>query len=163
DLLHSTSGNYQYLSDAAGLITKYDYFSSTTATGTTAGGVAGYQQDVTIQRGETGTAITLEAWQYFARSANGTTIAPIATDPVYRTTDGTGGETPSYAYTWFGTTAAVQSVTVTLPTVTTGENGPGTADTAATYLDVYGRPVWGKDGDGYLSYTAYDQATGAVV
>ena len=31
DLLNSVSGNYQYLSDSSGLLTTYDYYSSTTA------------------------------------------------------------------------------------------------------------------------------------
>ncbi|MGH3579502.1 MAG: hypothetical protein ACRDU0_18360, partial [Mycobacterium sp.] len=163
DLLNSVSGNYQYLSDSSGLITTYDYYSSTSATETTAGGVAGYQQDVKIQQGELGTSLLQETWQYFAHSASGTTIAPVATDTVYRNTDGTGGQTTSYAYTWFSGTAQVQSVTVTLPTVTTAENGPNTADTRTTYFDSYGEPIWTKDGNGFLTYTAYDPATGAVV
>ena len=32
-----------------------------------------------------------------------------------------------------------------------------------TFFDTYGRPVWQKDADGFLSYTGYDPATGAVV
>src|SRR5205823_2686913 len=38
-----------------------------------------------------------------------------------------------------------------------------TADQEAVYNDTYGRPIWRKDADGYLTYTAYDQPTGAVV
>src|SRR5262245_17288369 len=30
-------------------------------------------------------------------------------------------------------------------------------------MDSYGRPVWSRDGDGFLSYTEYDPFTGAVV
>jgi RHS repeat-associated protein len=56
----------------------------------------------------------------------------------------------------------IASQTVTLPTVTSDENGPGTADTSTTYFDIFGRPIWTKDGDGFLNYTAYDPATGAV-
>src|SRR5262249_2946796 len=55
-----------------------------------------------------------------------------------------------------------QSVTVTMPTISTSQNGPGTADVVTTVNDSYGRPIWQKDADGFLSYTAYDQATGAV-
>jgi RHS repeat-associated protein len=54
-------------------------------------------------------------------------------------------------------------VTVTLPTVTTGENGSGVAATTTEVFDQYGRVIWSKDADGYLTYTQYDQATGAVV
>ena len=48
DLLHSQSGNYQYLNDSTGLLTIYDYASSTTATTSTAGDVANYLKDTKI-------------------------------------------------------------------------------------------------------------------
>src|SRR5262249_2325481 len=148
DLLNNVSGHYQYLSDNSGLITTNDFYGSTTATETSAGGVAGYQQDVKIQHGEPGTAIPQETWQHSGHSASGTTVAPVATDTVYRNTDGTGGETTSNAYTWAGSTAGMQSITVTLPTVSAAENGPGTADTSTTYFDTYGNAVWTKGGNG---------------
>jgi site-specific DNA recombinase len=44
DLLVSTNGNYQYLSDTDGLIQIISYYTTTTATETTPGGVAGYEQ-----------------------------------------------------------------------------------------------------------------------
>jgi RHS repeat-associated protein len=163
DLLNKVNGNYQYLNDNTGLLTLYDYYSSTTATSSTAGGVAGYQQDTKIQQGELGTAILQNSVQYVTHTAGGVTIAPVATGTVYRNTDGSGGEMTSTSYTWSGSSNGVQSRAVTLPTVTTSENGPGTPDTTTTFYDGYGRPIWTQDGDGFLTYTAYDQATGAVV
>src|SRR5262249_26031953 len=58
----------------------------------------------------------------------------------------------------------MQSMTVTKPLISTSQNGPGgTAnDTESTYFDTYGRPIWHKEGDGFLNYTEYDQNTGAV-
>ena len=47
--------------------------------------------------------------------------------------------------------------------VTAAENGPGTADVSTTYFDIYGRPIWTMDPDGFIDYTAYDQATGAAI
>ena len=47
---------------------------------------------------------------------------------LYRNTDGTGGQTTSYAYTWFSGTIQPESVTTTLPTVTTAQNGPNSAN-----------------------------------
>ncbi|MCI0463316.1 MAG: hypothetical protein L0Z62_40735, partial [Gemmataceae bacterium] len=155
-------GNYEYLADSSGLITKFDYYTSTTATGTTAGSVAGYLQQTKVQRGESGTAIVVSAQDYYARSANGTTIVPVASSTVYANTDGTGGRTTNFSYTWFGSTAQVESVTVTHPTVTTAQNGPNSADTEIIYFDTAGRPIWHKDGDGALHYTAFDPVTGAV-
>jgi len=58
-------------------------------------------------------------------------------------------------------TAQPVQITTTLPTVY--DNGPGTPDVSYVVYDEFGRPTWTKDADGYINYTAYDQATGAVV
>jgi hypothetical protein len=165
DLLNNVNGNYQYLSDNAGLVTVLDYYTTTTAGETTAGGVVGYQQDVKLQQGELGTPVPQETWQYYMHTAGGSSVAPVATDTVYRNTDGTGGETTTDTYTWFPGTLQDQSQTVSRPPISATQNGPGATnpDTETTYFDAYGREVWHKDGDGFLRYTAYDPASGAVV
>ena len=58
---------------------------------------------------------------------------PLATDTVYRNTDGTGAETTSYSYTWYSGTSQMQSETVSKAVISGGQNGPGTADTETTY------------------------------
>jgi RHS repeat-associated protein len=173
DLLNYNSQThlYQYLNNTAGVILINDFSNSTTADEMTVGDVEGYQQDTKIQRGQQGTAIPQTGTQYFRHSAtvggNSVTISPVATSSVYRNTDGTGEEKTQYAYTWFtnGTqaTAQVQSLTVTAPVISAGQNGPGTADVDTTFFDTLGRPIWHKDADGYIDYTAYDPATSAVV
>jgi RHS repeat-associated protein len=163
DLLVNQNGNYLYLADDAGLIYRTDFYSTTTATATTAGGVAGYFQASKLQHGEQGTPVLQETKQYYARTAAGRTIYPVATDTVYRNSDGTGAQTTSYGYTWHTDTVRAESVTESLPIVTAAQNGPGTADTTIVYYDLYGQPVWLKDADGYISYTAYDNLTGAVI
>jgi RHS repeat-associated protein len=162
DLLHNQGGTYQYLSNSSGLIQLTDYYASTTAGETTAGGVTGYQQDTKLEQGQQGTAITQETWQYFQHTAGGASVDPLATDTVYRNTDGTGAETTCYAYTWFSGTTQMQSEAVSAPVISVAENGPGTADVTTTFFDTYGRPIWNQDPDGFLTYTAYDPATGAV-
>jgi RHS repeat-associated protein len=163
DLLNSQSGSYQYMSNSAGLVTVTDYYASTTAGETTAGGVAGYVQDHKIQQGQTGTPILLDSVQYFGHAADGITVGAIAGVTVYRNTDGTGAETTSFSYTWFSGTAGVQSETTTLATISSSQNGPGSADVSVSYFSALGQLIWHKDADGFLSYVAYDQATGAVV
>jgi RHS repeat-associated protein len=96
-------------------------------------------------------------------TGSGAIVVPIATQTVYRDAGGNGGETTTYAYTWFSGTTQMQSETVTHPVVSTSQNGPGTADTETTVYDSYGRPVWQKDADGFITYTAYGNVTGAVV
>jgi RHS repeat-associated protein len=129
----------------------------------TAGGVLGYVQDTKVQQGQQGTAILQSQIQYFQHTAGAAVVNPVATSTVYRNTDGTGAETTSYSYTWFSGTAQMQSMTTTLPVISAAENGPATADVSTTFFDQYQRPIWNKDADAFLNYTAYDQATGAVI
>jgi RHS repeat-associated protein len=163
DLLNNVNGSYQYLSNTAGLITTFDHYGTTTAGETTAGGVAGYWQDTKLQQGQQGTAILQASAQYFLHVGGSALVAPRATSTVYRNTDGTGAETTSSSYVWYSGTAQAQSITVSLPVIAASQNGPGTADVSTTVFDAYGRPPWGKDADGFLTYAAYDQASGAVV
>jgi YD repeat-containing protein len=125
-------------------------------TTTSQGGDGGRVQQVTDPRGLVGKADYDLLGRTVRQVAAFTDFVPSGADtqPVGRRT--------SYSYTWSGSTGGVQSQTVTLPTVSADENGPGTADTSTTYFDGYGNPVWGKDGDGFLSYAAYDPVTGAV-
>ena len=162
DLLDFQNGTSPYLAHSSGLIYLYDYGTTTTATATTPGDVAGYSKDDKVQDGQAGTPILLDSTQYFAHTGGTATIYPVATQTVYRNTDGTGAETTSYSYTWYAGSNLEQSATVRQPVVSAVENGPGTADVSTTYFDTYGRPIWTRDGDGYLNYTAYDNATGAV-
>src|SRR5262249_9364747 len=110
-----------------------------------------------------GSPLQTESWQYFAVSAGGVTVDPVASDTRYRNTDGSGAETTSYAYTFFTGTVRVQSQTTTAPVIGSAQNAPGAVDVSTVYFDPYGNPIWSKDGDGFLFYTAYDPATGAVV
>jgi RHS repeat-associated protein len=163
DLLNNQNGNYQYLSDTSGLIHLTDYYTSTTATATAAGGVAGYVKDDKLQHGELGTPIVLDSQQYFAH-ANGSVVTyPQASQTVYRNTDGTGAETATFAYTWYPNSSQAQSMTTSKPVVSAAENGPGTSDVSTVFYDPYGRIIWSMDADGYVNYTGYDTGTGAIV
>jgi len=162
ELLDNSMGGYEHMRNSEGLIEVRSYYSSTTATDTTAGGVDGYHHKTELKRGENGTAVLQDTVDYFLREEGDASVAFPANVTVYRNTNGTGGQTTSYSYTWFTDTVAVQSKTVTLPVISSGQNGPGTADTSTTFFDVHARPIWHKDGDGFLHYTEYDTATSAV-
>ena len=163
DLLVYQNGSYEYLSNNSGLIELTDYYTQTTATATTAGGAAGYFEDSKVQEGQLGTPVLQETEQYYAVSGSGTTVYPEATVTVYRNSDGTGAETTAYSYTWFSGTVQEQSLITTLPVISTAENGSGTAETTATWYNIYGQATWTMDADGTIDYAAYDPATGAVV
>ncbi|MCE9554457.1 MAG: autotransporter-associated beta strand repeat-containing protein [Planctomycetes bacterium] len=162
DLLHDVSGNYQYLADDAGLITVTSYYATTTATSSTAGGAQGYFEESSLRHGELGDDVPQNAVDYFERTVGDTTIFVLAKSTVYRNDDGTGGQTTSYDYTWFADTTQLESTTVTLPVISAAQNGPNVADESTTVNDTYGRVIWTKDADGFLTYFEYDQATGAV-
>src|SRR5260370_41033531 len=65
DLLNYTNGSYQYLSNNSGLIAITDYYATTTATSSTAGGVAGYFEDTKIEEGQAGTPVLQHPVQYY--------------------------------------------------------------------------------------------------
>jgi YD repeat-containing protein len=163
DLMNNQGGTYQYLNRTSGLLTRFDYYTTTTATETTAGGVAKYLQDVQIQQGQMGTLLPQETWQYYAHAFQNQTIAPVATDTVYRNSDGTGAETTSFAYTWQAGTAHVLSEMDTAPVISAAQNGPGLADESTTYFDSLGNAQWVKDADGFIHYQAVDPLTGAAL
>jgi len=172
DLLdQSQVGDYGYLSSSTGLIQVTDYYSSTTGTETMAGGAAGYYQDTKLEQGKSGTQILQTTAQYYAHTGGSATVYPVASNTRYRNTDGTGGETTSTTYTWFTGTTQVQSLVTTLPVISSAQNGPGVADVDTSFYDSRGRIIWTRNSinptagtsDGYISYTAYDPATGAVV
>lgn len=177
DLLHWDGDDYQYLSDSAGQISLTEYYTSTTATESSAGGVEGYEQYRKVKNGETGSAILLSAIDYIAHDdddadtddtlPNGAgddiTIYLVDTETQYRNTNGTGDQTTAYDYTWYANSLQAASKTVTNPTVTTGQNGSNSATASIRYYDAYGRVQWQKDEGGFLTYNAYDDVTGGLL
>ena len=177
-----------YLQPTTGLIELTLYYTATTATETMAGGVTGYVYQRFVQQGTQAAPVILESKAYFAHIAGSIVVYPVATDTVYGLDHGMAMDysdrnprTTSYSYGWFmigsNPTAQMQWVKVNPPLVTApamsdpGQNGPGFADADQTYDDTYGRPIWHRNSinlmgntplDGYIDYTAYDPATGAV-
>jgi hypothetical protein len=162
---NSASNTYANILPNTGLISTTTYGTTTTATSSIPGSVAGYVESQAVQQGYAGTPIITASQQYIARTDadSGVTIYPVASETVYRNNDGSGAETTTYTYGWSGDTDAETEVTVTEPIVSATENGSGTAATTETYYDSYGRPVWTVDANGYITYTKYDTATGAIV
>jgi RHS repeat-associated protein len=93
-------------------------------------------------------------------------IAVVAQEIVYRTETALGVSGPmvtNTSYTWLGTTAAMASRTTASPAALTTQNGSGIAEAATEVFDAYGRVIWTRDQNNYLTYRSYDPATGAVV
>lgn len=163
DLLEYSGNTATYLRDSEGLIQTFTYATSTTATTSTAGDVALFLKQTAIRRGDTGSDVLQSSQNYIVRTVSSQDYFFPASYTQYRNDNGTGGQTTSMAYTWLGSTAQPASITTTLPTVTTAQNGPNTATSSIVVFDSIGRPTWHKDAAGFISYTEYDDATGAVV
>jgi hypothetical protein len=147
-----------------GLIQGMTYATTTTATSTTAGDVAGYLKSEWIQHGSAGPQNIQTLTHYIVHTDDqGNATYPVADTTVYRDEAGTEPETTSFVYTWMGTTNQMASKTTIDPVVTAAQNGSGVASSETETYDTYGRVQWSKDANGYLTYTAYDDGTGAVI
>ena len=152
-----------------GLITGTTYYSDTTATSTTGGDAAGFVETDFVQQGSSGSPINQHSYTYFAHAnAAGYTIYPVASHTQYESA-ASGGSNPQstgYGYTWQSdsgsVTNQVEDETITNPTVSTEDNGSGSATSEQEVFNTFGQVVWTKDGNGYISYAAYDNATGSV-
>ncbi|MEM1026511.1 MAG: LamG-like jellyroll fold domain-containing protein [Planctomycetota bacterium] len=162
DLLNESGGSFQYLADADGIVYVTEYYDATTATESVAGAVDGYVNTRKIKHGELGTEVKLSEQDYYERTAGVASIAPQASSTVYRNDDGTGAQTTLQSYTWFSGTVQPETVTTTLPAVTTAQNGSGVANSVTAVFDADGRLIWQQDADGFLHYTEYDHETGAI-
>jgi RHS repeat-associated protein len=163
------------LNASTGLIKLTTYATSTTATATTAGDVQGYIKNKSVKKGSSGTAVLVESFTYKSHTATeqvAATTYPLASRTVYRNTDGSGGQTTTYGFTWQippgDTTESNQvgSITTTYPTVTPAQNGPpsgtGAATTTIQFFDQYRRPTWKKDENGFIHYQQWDNVTGGL-
>lgn len=130
-----------------------------TITLTDSGGTANGGNNTSIQRSFT---ITIQDSLWATLPAS--TIYVVASETVYP--DATNQDatklTTAYAYQWHAGTNQLSRKDTTLPAVSVGRNGPGTATTIAETYDLRGRPVWTRDGDGFVHYRAYDAFSGAV-
>ena len=93
----------------------------------------------------------------------------ISANSVYPTATTTlGGSSPnttSYTNTAYSGLSALSELNTSLPVVSTGNNGSGSANARSQYfnLDMYSRPTFTKSEEGIIGYSAYDPATGQLV
>jgi RHS repeat-associated protein len=160
DLLHldPATGKYQYLADSSGLIHRYVYYSTTGS-----GAAAGYLQYEQVQEGQTGTVINVRQLQYTSHSNGTFTVYPVSAEITCPSdTDQTITIEKFYSYAFFAGSNQVQQKTSTWPSIATSQNGSGSANSRVEVFDVYGNRIWLKDERGFITYDAYDVATGAT-
>lgn len=166
DLLdfNSGTGKYLYLRDNEGLIHVTDYYSSTTATTTTPGGVTGYVQFSKVKKGQSGTAIKLAETTYIKRTAGGRNVYPVAQQFSYPSESNQSLKIEtSFAYTWYTGKTQIQQRTTTLPAISTTQHGDNTSATRKDYHDQYGNLTWQMDERGFITHFKYNVPTGRMI
>jgi len=147
------------LSTSTGLVHVMHYYDS--------GAAIGYLQYVGVEHGNAPATLSKTLEYVYNESGTGAALPICGTLLVSRQTQyvgelGTMGVDTLYSYQFYPGTDAVSQRTTTLPAVAEAQNG---ADTTATEIEQYdslGHLRWTKDADGFISYLAYDQATGAL-
>jgi YD repeat-containing protein len=150
--------------NATGEIQTTEYYSSTSATSTTAGGVAGWVEETFLQQGIYGTPIAQDCTTYFEFTATGDQpLVEVAADTTFGTDSGTDPRTTHYCYGFVSGSLQLAWVKAQLPPITASQNGPATstsdlsdADTTTDYLDAYGRVIFHVHDDGAIDQTEYD-------
>jgi RHS repeat-associated protein len=122
----------------------------------------GLWTDAYVKNGESGTANYIGAADY-GDSVNPTIVTATYDYPTETTTRSSGLQT-SYSYTFYDSSTHLQpqTITKTLPTVPTTQNGSGVATTIGQYFDNLGRLRWTQDGEGYINYYAYHPVMGTL-
>lgn len=139
------------LNSSDGLITVYEYNSDDRLDG------------VRVKEGSSGTAYYVSATDY----GNGTTTPAYLPTATYtyssKTTTRSSGIQTTTAYTfWDSNKNQIKKQTTTLPSIASGQNGPGTSAVREQYFDKKGRLRWTKDALGYVNYFSYHPDTGGL-
>jgi len=139
------------LNTSDGLITVYEYNSDKRLNG------------VRVKKGSSGTAYYVSAIDYGDGS---TTPAHLKTAtytyPTQTTTRSSGIQT-AVAYTFWDTNKnQIKKQTFTLPSIASGQNGPGVSAVSEAYFDKKGRLRWTKDALGYVNYFSYHPNSGGI-
>lgn len=152
DLLHETSGEYEYLRDHDGLITLFAYH-----------GASGKLAAESVQQGQLGTPTTLREIAYAACPNDDSiyfpseeTEYPVADQPTEATVT-------SHSYTFHSGTCQIQEQTTTLPVVPSAQNGSGVAASRKRVFDLLGNLTWTMDERGIIARQVFDPVTGGLV
>ena len=144
-----------------GLIRLTTYYTSTADDG-----APGYVNLEKLKNLDGNTEVTLSKLTYQERTgASGEKVYPVKARTLYQSDSGDLSPTvTSYAYTWHGSTTQVHTVTTTLPTVDSTQNG-GLWLTGNTRVDTFnqlGRLTESTDARGTKTTYEYDPVTGAM-
>ena len=162
DLVGFASGNSSYLSDTDGLFEETVYYTSGAVGQVYQQAVAQGETSARLAVGTTGGPELLASYQYTAQTVDDQTIYVVDASTTYPDGDPAHGVTITYAYTWYADTFQVQQQTVTLPAVSTDQNGSGLSTVTRQWYDAEGNLTWTMDELGRVSYYQYDAITGEL-
>jgi RHS repeat-associated protein len=170
----NVSGDFDQISASSGLIYAYRWHSGSDtgvvdATETVAGEYKNALRSVGVINGSTGllgsnpwgsiTKISDHLWKV---KTSGDVVQVLkGSEEEYETTSTT--RITGYDYLWHSGSLQIDQMKVTLPSVSTGSNGPATSAIETAWYDTWGREIWNQDGDGFLHFSEYDANTGALV
>ncbi|MEI9896722.1 MAG: hypothetical protein WDN28_23395 [Chthoniobacter sp.] len=160
-----TTPSVGILSPTNGLIKLYQFYGPSDP----GGQPEGYLQYEKVQQGSAGTPVLLKEYIYVARTVGFDSIYFLQQEITYQSASGDlAPSVKQLSYdAWydspdFGPTFQLQQKTTTLPTITTDQNGSGTANAFTEVFDIYGRRTWLKDPRGFLTAFVPDVVTGAL-
>jgi RHS repeat-associated protein len=164
------SGSYFGLSASSGVINVTQYWGDASADrfgrtdpNTDTAGATGYVEDTQVMDGIADSSpAVIEDYNYTSQSADYATIHLVSDITEYQDGDGSGAEVTAYSYS-FGSGFNITSIVTALPAVLSTENGSGSSATITDVYDADGNVEWQRDGNGYISYFAYDVATNGLL
>ncbi|MCP4589426.1 MAG: hypothetical protein GY842_01650 [bacterium] len=133
---------------SSGLVRRFDYFGS--------GDYEDHLQAKFVMQGSNGAPVKLV--EYDRTTPSRPHLYTSRT--VYPETTGSNGLTTTYAYTFYDDmdSNGIKEMTITHPSVSAGNNGPGVSVVEKSFRDKYGRVRWTQDGEGHVTYRAYADA-----
>ncbi|TWT55957.1 RHS repeat-associated core domain-containing protein [Allorhodopirellula solitaria] len=146
------------LRSTEGLIKLRSYYATTGS-----GAATGYLESTSLKQGSGGTPVLQSELEYTQRTGGGATIYPIAKQTRYRDDAGAEPLDTTYTYEWYTDAVQIKQRTITLPVVTTAQNGPNTATTQKQVYDERGNLTWSMDARGFITRMFYDQVLGAML
>ena len=108
-----------------------------------------------------GTPVLTQAYEYEDLSgvneiySGAPDLYPIKKVKAYPTAGGSSVDTQLEYLEWYGSGTQVKHLRTTLPTISSGQNGSGSAATIETIFDQDGNVIWRKDERGIIDYYEY--------
>ena len=155
------------LRPSAGLIEEWSYYD---ADDDPSGAAKGFRESAGFRQGTSGTLMTTNKWTYDTQTVGSFKLRRVRaalTFPVAGVPDSSAPVT-HYERSYFNDasgdpTLQVLEVITTPPVIPVAQNGTNATEPSSQVFDEQGRVVWERNPRGFISFRAYDEATGALI